>query len=112
MTEQIGEKLTDLNRGDSVTVTIDGDHYKGEITDTKRWKCELNQGFMESGSIAIYLELDAESVERHDLSENHLLVTATENVPRDWDVPKVSVYNHTEDERIAVLGDVSEFQIY
>lgn len=110
MTEQLGEQMSELSCGDSVVVTIDGVCYEGIVTDTKRWMCEFKQGFMESGSIAIHLVLSNETVRRYDLPAEKLLITATEDVPQAWNIPKASVYDPIEEETIANLGDVLEIE--
>lgn len=111
MTGQVGERLTELNHGDSVIVTVNGTRYRGDVTDTKRRKCELNRGFMESGSIAIYLGLNSKTGMDQDTSTECLLITATEDAPQAWDVPTASAYDPTKDETIAELGDVTEVKV-
>ena len=111
MTEQIGEQLTELDSGDSIVVTIDGNHYQGDVINTKRWMCELVSGFMESGSISIYLKLSTETSEARDTPTEHLLISATEDVPQVWDDPRASFYNPTEDETMAHIGNVEELRI-
>jgi hypothetical protein len=111
MSESIGEQLIKLNRGDSVAVLVEDTQYDGEVDEIKRWRCELNQGFMESGEISIRIELDAETLSRHELSSEYISITATENVPQSWDVPQVSVYEPIENEIVTDLGTVTEVEI-
>lgn len=108
MSEPLGEQLTKLNHGDSVTITVDDARYDGEVIETNRWMCELNQGFMESGAISIRVELSAETISRHKLPGEYLLISATENAPQSWDVPQASVYETTENETGRDLGAVTE----
>lgn len=110
MSGQIGEKLPDLDQGDSIAVVVNGIRYEGRVADTERWKCELNRGFMEDGAMHVYVELNAETVDKHNLSSGYLLISATENVPHDWDVPRASIYNIDEDELITSLGDVADLE--
>lgn len=111
MTEGLGERLTELEEDDSVVVMIDGGCYAGTVTEIDRWKCDLVQGFMESGGIAIYIEMSAETIRRHDAPEKHLLISAEENVPNDWDVPKGAIYNYPEGERSSLIGELTEIEI-
>lgn len=111
MADQLGEKLTELDRGDSVAVTIDGARYASEVIETRRWKCELKHGFMESGSISIRIELSADTIDRHDLSTEFLSITATETAPRSWKVPEASAYDPIEREALDGLGAVTDVEI-
>lgn len=111
MAKQIGEQLTELNSGDTVAVTIDGDRYEGDVTDTKRWKCELVAGFMESGDLRIYLRLSTETVTRYAAPTEHLLITATEDVPRDWDTPQASFYRPAEEESTTQIGEIDDVSV-
>jgi hypothetical protein len=108
MSEPLGEQLTQLNRGDSVAVTVEDAQYCGEVIEVKRWMCELNQGFMESGGISIRIELDADTLSRYKLPGEYIMIAATENVPQSWDVPQASVDEPIEDETAADLGTVTE----
>ena len=108
MSESLGEQLTQLNRGDSVAFTVEDAQYGGEVIEIKRWMCELNQGFMESGGISIRIELDAETLSRHKLPDEYITIAATENAPQSWDVPQASVDESIEDESAADLGTVTE----
>ena len=110
MPESLGEQLTQLNYGDSVAVTVEDAQYGGEVIEIKRWMCDLNQGFMESGEISIRIELDAETLSRHELPEEYILITATENVPQSWDVPQASVYEPIGNETATDLGTVTELK--
>lgn len=107
MSEQLGEKLTKLNRGDSVVVTIGGARYDGEVTEVKRWMCELNHGIMESGEFSIRIKLSTETVNQYELPAEYILISATEDVPQSWDVPQASVYEPLEDETVMDLGAVT-----
>lgn len=111
MTEQLGEKLTELNDGDSVILSIEGNQYKGDVTNTKRWMCELVGGIMESGDILIYLALRAETIKRHSPLTEHLLITATEAVPQAWEDPQASFYDSIEGETVAHIGTVAGVEI-
>lgn len=110
MPESLGEQLTQLNYGDSVAVTVEDAKYVGEVIEIKRWMCELNQGFMESGEISIRIELDAETLNRHELPGEYISITATEDVPQSWDVPQASVFEPIENETAADLGTVTELE--
>ncbi|OYR54523.1 hypothetical protein [Halorubrum halodurans] len=111
MSERIGEQLTRLSRGDPIGVTVEGDRYEGDVVGTKRWLCELNHGFMESGEIRIRVELDAETVDRHELPGAYVRIVATENAPRSWDVPRASSYDPVEDEVVTELGSVTAIDV-
>lgn len=108
MTEQIGERLTELDEGDSIVVTVGDDQYSGDITETKRWMCELIGGFIESGSISIYLNLSPATIERHSPVTDQLVITATEDVPQSWDDPRALYYDPVENETVARIGGVNE----
>lgn len=110
MSESLGEQLAQLKRGDSVAVTVEDAQYGGEVIEIKRWMCELNQGFMESGEISIRIELDTETLSRHELPGEYISITATENVPQSWDIPQASVYKSIENETAADLGTVTELE--
>jgi hypothetical protein len=107
MPDQLGEQLTELNRGDSVIVTVEDIQYDGEVIETQRWMCELNQGFMEPGAVSIEIKLSAETATRYELPWEYILVSATENAPQSWDEPQASVYEPTEDETTTGLGTVT-----
>lgn len=111
MTQEVGEKLPTIDSGDTLLVGIGGSRYQGKVVETNRWKCEMNQGFMESGSISIYLELTAESDTSHDLPGENVVIVATENVPSDWETPTASIYDPATDERLDDLGNVTEIEV-
>jgi len=106
-----GEKLTKLNSGDSVAVTVGESIYKGTITEKKRWKCELVGGFMQSGDIRVQLQINPELVESHQYPASYILITATEDAPHDWDTPQASFYDPTQSEVITQIGNVNEVDI-
>ena len=66
---------------------------------------------MESGDISIYLKLNDETIKRHTPMTEHLLITATEDVPQAWDDPQASFYDSTADEKITHIGNVDEVEI-
>lgn len=110
MSNEIGEQLTDLDVGDTITAIVDGDRYEGAVIETARQKCELNQGFMESGSLAVYLELTTTTVEHNELPTEHIVISAEEDGPRSWDQPTASVYDQTAEETRARLGEVTAIE--
>lgn len=107
MRNELGEQLTDLDVGDAITAIIDGDRYEGTVIETARQKCELNRGFMESGYLAVYLELNTATVEQYELSTKHIVISAEEDAPRSWDQPAASAYDQTNEETTARLGEVT-----
>lgn len=111
MAKQIGEQLTELDSHDSVLVNIDGERYEGDVADTERWMCELVAGFMESGSISIYVKLSAETINHQDPPTDDLVITATENVPRDWEEPQASFHDPIEDEIVEQVGTVDYIRV-
>lgn len=111
MTDDLGEQLTELESGDSVKVTIEGGRYQGTVTEIHRQKGDLINGFMESGGIAIYIEIGAETIRRHDAPENHILIGAEEYVPYDWDVPTANLYDYSENEKKSSIGELTEIEV-
>ncbi|MFC6875289.1 hypothetical protein [Halobellus marinus] len=110
MSNALGEQLTDLDVGDAITAIVDDYRYEGTVIDTARQKCELNQGFMESGYLAVYLELTRTTVEQNDLSTSHIVISAEEDAPRSWDQPVASAYDQTNEETTARLGEVTTIE--
>lgn len=106
MSSSLGKRLTGLQKGDSVVVTIDGEQYAGEVIDKNRQKCDLVSGFMEDGYVGIYLQLDSETVNKYGLTTQHLVMGSTEEVPSDFKSPIASVYDMSEKESITSLGEV------
>lgn len=92
-------------------MTVEGNRYAGTVTEIARHKCDLINGFMESGGIAIYIELSAETIRRHDTPENHLLIGAEEYVPSDWDVPTANPYDYSENEKKSRIGELTEIEL-
>lgn len=109
--KQTGEKLTKLNSGNSVAVTVDKSIYEGTVTEKKRWKCELVGGFMESGDIRVQLQINPELVESHEYPTSYILITATEEAPHNWDTPQASFYDSTQSEVITQIGNVNKVNI-
>ncbi|WP_435185116.1 hypothetical protein [Halobellus sp. EA9] len=110
MSNELGEQLNDLDVGDAITAIVDDYRYEGTVIETARQKCELNQGFMESGYLAVYLELTTATIEQYDLSTNHIVISAEEAVPRSWDQPVASAHNRTNEETTARLGEVTTIE--
>lgn len=106
MGTQVGEQLLTLNQGDLITVTAAETHYRGEVVEINRQKCDLVAGFMEDGYIGVQLRVDNESVNRHDLATEYLLVSATEEALRSWSLATVSMYDPVEDTTTEPLGQV------
>lgn len=100
----IGERLTELERGDDVSVTVDGREYCGTVTSTSRTECELAGAFMESGYVGVSVDLDAETVDRHGLSTDELSIGAEERGPRAWDAATAMLGESTD------LGEVGEVE--
>jgi len=111
MPDKIGETLTELSQGEVITIIGAADRYCGEVIEINRQKCNLNSGFMEDGYIGVKLKVEKETIERHELPTDYLLVSATEDVPQSWKYPRVSVYNLTEGETADRLGTVEEIRI-
>lgn len=111
MADQLGERLTDLSRGDSVAVRIEGAEYDGAVIEVNRTMCELEQGFMQSGAISVGVELTPETVGRYELSREFVLISATETAPRSWEVPEASFCEPVEGKTGMELGAVTELEI-
>ena len=58
----------------------------------------------------VQLRVDDESVNRHDLATEQLLVSATEEAPRSWSPTPVSIYDPAEDTAIQGLAAVPEIE--
>ncbi|MFB6187932.1 MAG: hypothetical protein ABEI86_13850 [Halobacteriaceae archaeon] len=110
MTDKIGKTLTEVSQGEVITVIVADDRYKGEVIEINRQKCNLVAGFMEDGYIGVKIKAEEETIERHELPTDYLLVSATEDVPRSWKDPRVSVYNSTDGETADGLGTVTEIR--
>lgn len=67
---------------------------------------------MEDSYIGVQIFVDDESVNRHDLATEYLLVSATEEAPRSWSQATVSMYDPVEDTAIGALGAVSEIETH
>jgi hypothetical protein len=108
MSSSLGKRLTGLQKGDSVVVTVDGEQYTGEVIDKNRQKCDLVAGVMEDGYIGVYLQLDSETVDKYGLTSEHLVMGATEEVAGDFEPPTASVYDISEKESITSLGEIED----
>jgi len=51
---------------------------------------------MEDSYISVQLRVDNESVSRHNLATEYLLVSATEEAPRSWIQAPVSIFDPAE----------------
>lgn len=110
MIESLGEKLTELQVGDSLIITVSGEHYTGEVVEINRQKCDLVSGFMEDGYIGVYMKLTSQTIEEQNLSVNHILIAATEKVPNDFEPPTASVYDLNSEDSVTSLGKIQDIR--
>jgi hypothetical protein len=65
---------------------------------------------MEDGYVGVYVELDATTVDTHEIQDSDLIVSATEDVPRDWDHPTAGFYDPAQDEVTEGLGEITAIE--
>lgn len=111
MSNGLGEQLTGVAVGDVLTATVDGDQYDGTVSEITRQKCELTQGFIESGYLGVYVEVTTRTAEEHDLSMGHIVISAEEDAPQSWEQPTASSYDDTLGETVTPLGAVTRIEI-
>jgi hypothetical protein len=111
MGEDLGQKLADASEGDHLSVTADGETYSGLVTEAKRYKGSIDaMGMIESGEATVYLDLDADTIDRYDLPGSELKVHAKEPGHLQWRQPTASLYN-PEDGEYDEIGDATDIRV-
>lgn len=86
------DRLSDLDTGDQVTLTVDGDELRGEVSYRHRRPARQTDGVPSRGEVAVDIDLASGTVETHDLASEHLEVTVTETRPGRWETPEVELW--------------------
>lgn len=109
-TNSLGKQLAAFDSGDEITVGVNDTKYTGTVTQTDRRKCELIQGFMESGYLEVYVKLNSVSAENAKFSASEIVIGAEEDTPRSWEQPSVAAYDNESGETTTVLGEVRRIE--
>lgn len=107
----MAETLLDLSTGDEVRVTVNGDRYRGCVTEMYRSKAQRDVNGILPGHLRISLELTNETIQKHDLPYPRARIWVEERSIDAFATPTLAYYDpdtgHPND-RFTDIGSVED----